>query len=263
MVNKRKEGKPSFRFFLNEAFIQSTNGMCNVINFTAYMKVKKFIIVSLWAGCIGVLGFSAITSAMPYQPEGPIRIITQDIPGSARSVDNGTEWQVETKKTGPGSAELSFSMADSDEVVCRVVMDSVDSASGKASTLNLLWNNPGRQPQVFQQADLLVVPGSPVPCDILPLDMMMGKSEPRNYEIKRQVAGQTFVDTFKVTCNSVGPASARTNGWLTGEDLTGPLVMISVVNARTGELVVRQLWAPGADWWIFEETPYHQSWQLR
>ncbi len=200
---------------------------------------------------------------MPYQPGGSIRIMTQGSPGAADSDGNVIEWVVATKKNGPGSASLSFTMAGSNQAFCQLIISSLDSASGAGASVNLVWGEPNRQPQVIQQADLLIVPGSPVPIDRLPLDMLTGKNSSRNYEIKRDAGGQTFVDTFQVTCSAIDNAAARTNGWLTGDGLPDQLMMITVVNARTGELVVRQLWAPGADWWIFEETPYHQSWQVR
>lgn len=234
-----------------------------MIKYPAYIKVKKFLIVSVLVWGIMVFGFSAGTSAMPYQPDGTIRIITHGSPQDADSGDDAIEWQVETKKTGPGSAILSFKMTGADQPFCRLDIKASDSGLGNAPFVSLLWNDPDRRPQVIQQADLLIVPGSPVPCDMLPLDMVTGKNESRNYEIKREVSGQTFVDNFQVTCSGIDNAAARKNGWLTGEDQPGKLVMITVINARTNALVVRQLWATGADWWIFEETPYYQSWQVR
>lgn len=234
-----------------------------MIIYSVYMKVKRVFIASALVWGIVVFGFSAGISAMPYQPGGSIRIITQSTPGETNSDENMVEWVVTTKKTSAASAELSFAMAGSDQPFCRLTIDASNVVSGALSSASLLWNDPDRQPQAIQQGDILVVPGSPVPCDLLPLDMLPGKKDAKNFEIRREVAGQTFVDHYEVTCAVVDTAAARKNGWLTGGDLSGELAMVTLRNVRTGELVVRQLWAPGADWWLFEETPYRQSWRAR
>ena len=236
----------------------------NVCNY--FMKkirdIGRPFFLSALAGGLVLLGFSTMADATPYQSGGTIRIITQSSSGDADSGGDAVEWRVETKKTGPESASVSFTISGTGQTVCRLIIGPSDPDSGAGSTVNLLWEEPGRKPQVIQQTDLLIAPGSPVPVDRLPLDMLAGKNDSRNYEIKRQVGGQTFTDNFQVTCADIDSTIARTNGWLTGDD-PGKLVMITVVNARTNALVVRQLWAPGADWWIFEETPYHQSRQVR
>ncbi|MFZ3095348.1 MAG: hypothetical protein WA081_02450 [Desulfosalsimonadaceae bacterium] len=225
------------------------------------MKKKSGIgrqfILSLLVWSMVLSGFSTLADATPYQPDGTIRIITQGSSGDADSGDDAVEWRVETEKSGPGSASVYFTMAGSDQPVCRLI------AASDTGSVSLVWTESGRRPQVIQQADLLIVPGSPVPVDRLPPDMASGKCDSRNYEIKRQVGGQAFTDHFQVTSSEIDGAAARTNRWLTGDDAPGKLVMITVVNARTNALVVRQLWAPGAAWWIFEETPYHQSRQVR
>jgi hypothetical protein len=227
------------------------------------MKVKRVFIASALVWGIVVFGFSAGISAMPYQPDGSIRIITQSAPGETNSDVNRVEWVVTTKKTSVGRAELSFAMAGSDQPFCRLTIGASNVVPGNLSSASLLWNDPDRQPQVIQQGDILIVPGSPVPCDLLPLDMLTGKKDAKNFEIRREVAGQAFVDNFEVTYAGIDGATARKNGWLTGDDLSGQLMMITMRNVRTRELVVRQLWAPGADWWLFEETPYRQSWRVR
>ena len=214
--------------------------------------------LSLLVWSMVVSGFSTLAAAAPYQPEKTVRIITLDASGDADFGGDAVEWLVETEKSGPGSATVSFTMVGSDQPLCRLM-----AASDAGSSVSLVWMESDRQPQVIQQADLLIVPGSPVPVDRLPPDMTAGKNDSRNYEIKRQVGGQTFTDHFQVTCADIDSTIARTNGWLTGDDAPGKLVMITLVNVRTNALLVRQLWVPGADWWIFEETPYHQSRQVR
>jgi hypothetical protein len=57
---------------------------------------------------------------------------------------------------------------------------------------------------------------------------------------------------------------ARNKGWLKyNKDVKGELRLIKAVNLRTDELMVQQLWADDGPWWIYEETPYRRSWQVR
>jgi hypothetical protein len=226
-----------------------------------YMDIKKFLTLffMVWV-CVSVaLAFPAMTLAEPYQPGETLRITTVPSPVELTSKGDPLEWSVAPQKSGQGNTILTFIMTDSDQVICRLTV----SGSDAKRVAHLTWDDSARPPKIIQQGELLIAPGSPVPCDMLPLGFLTGQYASKTYEVKRIAGGQTFMDGFQVDGVETDIAEARSNGWLTGQNQPKRLVMITAVNARTGQLAVRQLWVPGDDWWVFEETPYRQSWRMR
>lgn len=205
--------------------------------------------------CVAVLVFAAMAWAGPYQPGEALRISTVMVHGDPVSGDAALmDWTVVPQPSAKGETTLAFVMTETEREICRLVF------SSEKTSPTLIWKENPRPIQPIQAVDLLVAPGSPVPCDVLPADMASGAEASRNYEVKREAGGQVFMDAYRVEAVRMDITEARSNGWLKGSGSPEEIVMVTMTSLRTGALVVRQLWAPGEDWWRFEETPFRQSW---
>jgi len=115
-------------------------------------------------------------------------------------------------------------------------------------------------PIIKTENSFLVVPGYPVPCDILP----SSKSDsPVTFETRDEAGGRTFVKTYVFTCREVSFNEAMHKGWL-NENQKQPSNDMSVrmVCDDQGRLVVQQLWVDDEPWWRYEETPFRRSWLI-
>jgi hypothetical protein len=130
---------------------------------------------------------------------------------------------------------------------------------------------PGRQAE--SDNGLLLLPGYPAPCSVLPADQ--AESE-RFYDEKRSAGGRVFVRRYRVFWQDISLEEANSSGWLqappstdaavspsekTGDATAPPLRMLTAVDDDNAT-VVRQLWREGDHWWIYEETPFKRSWRV-
>ncbi|MBC2714674.1 MAG: hypothetical protein HF978_05125 [Desulfobacteraceae bacterium] len=217
---------------------------------------KTFIL--LMFACLYGLMSTHFSMALPYQPSASVVIMSGPSDDVDDSVDSSlVEWTVNPEKDSAGERFLSFYLADNQQLICRLFF----TGSGN----RIIWNNTTRVPHAIAQQDILIVPGANVPCDLLPVAQMLDSNKDAViYEVRRQAGGQTFVDRVQVESMEISPKDAVQKGWLPGDAQSfGRLVMIQAVNLRTNALLVKQLWAPGDDWWIYEETPTRQSWRVR
>lgn len=215
-----------------------------------------------WALLCGVIFAPAPAGSFPYQPSEIIQIVSESATGftEGRKADVYT-WRVvpETGQTG-GTKTLSFFRAMSDNRLCRLVLSEAGvilDADIEGVSSNMM----------IRKDDLLLIPGFPVPCDILPFQLMAGDhpSASRLYQINRSAGTQTFVDTLEVSTYPVTYKSAQSSGWIKNTQNVAPtdlLQVLKVVNPRTGDVLSVQLWVSNADWWIYEKTRLRQSWRL-
>ncbi len=131
------------------------------------------------------------------------------------------------------------------------------------SSGEVTWEGPGSSGKQLKAENLLIIPGASIPMNVLPVKRFFLGSEPLSYEIRSQAGGRTFVDRLRISSRPVSAGSARESGWLRIKgDAPQKLLLIEAVNPRNDELIVRQLWALGDAWWLYEETPFRRSWRL-
>ena len=204
--------------------------------------------------------------SFPYQPTETIRIMSESATDFNKSQTPDVHtWQVVPDPRQPdGALALSFFSEKSDSRLCRLVL----SPSGAILDADIAGINSN---MIIRKEDLLLIPGFPAPCDILPFQRMSREnagdnaSVPQLYPIKRSAGAQAFVDTLEIQTEGVPYEIAKANGWIKttrNVEPAGLLQMLKVVNQRTGEVVSMQLWAADADWWIYEKTLFRQSWRL-
>jgi len=223
----------------------------------------KFIKCVLCIFFLGVFYNPVLCLSFPYQVNDQIRIFSQHSAGPKTPDGNAVNWRVAPKFTKDGSLELSFykNVSDqpeaSDQPVCRISF----SGSGKPAA----WDGGPAGRDIILLDNLLIVPGFPAPCEILPVAQLKGKTDALIYDVRREVGGRVFIEKIQVTCIAVDINDALSKGWVTedGQPVSGGLWLIRAVNLRTDTLIVQQLWSSDGFWWIYEETPFRRSWMVR
>jgi hypothetical protein len=210
----------------------------------------------------GVVFSPVSVLSFPYQPSGEILIMSESLVDFSETPHSeGVIWRVVPQvNDADGMSELLFFKDGSDIQICRLVL----SSSGAILESEITGVNRN---MIIHDNDLLMVPGFPVPCDILPFQRMTGEQAPvsKIVNVKRSTANQTFVDTLEIKIYPIAFKEAQAKGWVIdtqNAELTGLLQVIEVINQQSGELLSLQLWNPDGDWWIFEKTSFRQSWRL-
>ena len=106
---------------------------------------------------------------------------------------------------------------------------------------------------------MLLMGGFPVACDILPLHQ---EASEKTYSEKTKAGERTFVKSMAIRREDISSQKARREGWIRGEDVDGKLLLFTAED-DDGELIVRQLWSETGSWWLYEETPFRQSWRVQ
>lgn len=126
------------------------------------------------------------------------------------------------------------------------------------------WEGKGAGIKGYHSENFLLMPGLSLPVDVFPVSQLRLLSKPAEYAFQRQAGGRTFVDRIQVSMHPVTSAQAREAKWIRVEEtIPDELTMIEAVDSQTGLLVAKQLWAPGSDWWLYEETPFRRSWRIQ
>jgi len=126
------------------------------------------------------------------------------------------------------------------------------------------WEGAGISGKQLKDEHLLIIPGSPIPMNVLPVNLVLQKSEPVEYKIQSKAGGRTFVEGIRVSAYMVTREQALRAGWLHNEgEVSSELHLVEAVDADTGDFLVKQLWENSGSWWLYEETLYRRSWRLR
>jgi hypothetical protein len=198
--------------------------------------------------------FSAKAWAFSYRPEASLRIYSEYKSPHEWAPVRSRVWKMEPQIASDGDYLLHFSQEShqsesSPLCTVRIHVDSGD----------IEWQGIGGKRRKTGHG-LLIHPGFPAPCDILPVEE---QDHTETYEERREAGGRTFVRTFSVSYMDVSREEARESGWLgEGDGEPEALQMITVVDKKD-RVVVKQLWPLGGTWWIYEETPFRRSWIIQ
>ena len=105
---------------------------------------------------------------------------------------------------------------------------------------------------------LVLSEGFPVPYDFLaPGDMSL-----RKVKIKKEAGGAVFSYQVEREIKEFSGEQAVQDGLVKGgvQSLVRGKSFKWIVVKKGGETLVRQLWAEGLPWWVYEETPFRKSW---
>ncbi len=118
----------------------------------------------------------------------------------------------------------------------------------------------GKTGQKKSDTGLLLVPGFPAPCDVLPIGR---QDSGRTYEERSEAGGRVFSRTYRISFAAFAVDEAKARGWIRAEDPgKAGLIMVALTDDR-GRPVVMQLWPADGSWWLYEETPLRRSWLIR
>jgi hypothetical protein len=211
--------------------------------------------VSIVLGIIGLLMLAAECPAFPYRPAAALSIVSEYTAlSSARP--HSQVWKV-VPETGPdGATLLRFFLEASSEavVLCELRLPPPGATGG------IQWTGAGKSGQKKSNAGILLVPGFPAPCDVLPVDAL---DNGKVYEEKAEAGGRVFSKSYRVSVVPLSIGEAKAAGWIRVENRGGEgLIMVSVAD-EAGRLVVKQLWPADGSWWLYEETPLRRSWLVQ
>jgi hypothetical protein len=216
------------------------------------MTAKPFSIFALLLlVCAAGLFFSVPAPAFPDSTAETFVIVTDTQPDpKAPDLADTVFWTVVRERKGAHSHAVSFYPEDSSEAICRILI----------SGSQIEWTGDIFSSNILHQDDLFVAPGFPVPCDVLPAELIAGSVEQKHYDIRRSAGSRSFLEQVTVSFFDVTVPEALEKQWLrenSADHLN--LRMVRAVHERTGELIVQQLWLEGGTWWVYEETPYRRS----
>lgn len=117
----------------------------------------------------------------------------------------------------------------------------------------------GKNGQKKSGEAILLLPGFPAPCDVLPV----GRDDRGSaYAERIEAGGRVFSKSYRVSFTAFSIADAEAMNWIRVQDpgRTG-LIMVTVTDER-GRPVLKQLWPADGSWWLYEETPLRRSWLI-
>jgi hypothetical protein len=202
-----------------------------------------------------LMTFAVECRAFFYRPAAALSIVSEYAALNDSAPPHTQVWKVVPEAASDGSATLRFFMeaASGTDAVCELCLP----PAGADGVIR--WRGMGNSAEKTSESGLLLTPGFPAPCDVLPL----GESnEGRRYLETSQAGGSLFTRSYLVSAESFSLAEAKAQGWIRGEAPgTADLIMITAADEQ-GRLALRQLWSVDGSWWLYEQTPLRRSWLL-
>jgi len=205
---------------------------------------------------IGLLAFAGECRAFPYRPAAALSIQSEYSAFNDSAPPHTQVWKVVPEAASDGAAILRFFLEASAEAVilCELRLPFPAGAG------EIRWEGMGKSGQKKSGAGILLAPGFPAPCDILPVGMQDSDGV---YEERVEAGGRMFLKSYRVSFDIVSVGEARAMGWIRVDDPgAAGLTMVTVIDEK-GRPVVKQLWPDDGSWWLYEETPLRRSWLLR
>jgi hypothetical protein len=216
----------------------------------------KNIVIKTGSILIAMLGLLALASecrAFFYRPAADVSILSEYAAFNDSAPPHTHVWKVVPEAGSDGAATLRFfpeAVAGSD-AVCELRLPSFGSAG------EIAWKGIGKSGEKRSGTGLLLVPGFPTPCDVLPVGE---NDEGRIYQEKSEAGGSVFTRSYRIFTRAFSVGEAKAMGWIkVDQQGASELAMVTVTDEK-GRLVVRQLWHAAGSWWLYEETPLRRSW---
>ena len=212
---------------------------------------RGFIVLA----AIGLLMFAGECLAFPYRPTAALSIVSEYAVFKGSGRPHTQVWKVVPETGSDGATLLRFSLEASAEAValCELRLP----APGAAGDIQ--WQGMGKTGQKKSGAGILLVPGFPAPCDVLPVSQ---EDSGTVYEEKVEAGGRVFSKSYRVAFNGFSVDEAKAMGWIRVDDQgRAGLIMVAVTDEK-GRPVVKQLWPADGSWWLYEETPLRHSWLI-
>ncbi len=204
---------------------------------------------------IALLMFADECRAFPYRPASALSLLSEYAAFNDSAPPHTQVWKVVPEVGPDGASILRFFLETSVEAgaVCEIRLPSPGAAG------DIQWKGMGNSGQKKSGAGILLLPGFPAPCDVLPV----GQGDRGGaYGERIEAGGRVFSKSYRVSFAAFTVAEAKAMGWIRVEDLgTAGLIIVTVTDER-GRPVVKQLWPVDGSWWLYEETPLRRSWLI-
>ena len=212
---------------------------------------------SILLAVIALLALAASESrAFPYRPVAALSILSE-YPASKDSTPPHTQvWKVVPEVDSDGVVVLRFLLEASMDsgTICELRLPPPGTDG------EIQWKGVGKSGQKIGTG-MLLVPGFPAPCDILPVSQGASGS---TYEERIEVGGRVFSKRYRVSFAAFSIGDAKAKGWIRAEETGATGLIMVAVTDESGRPVVKQLWpAGGGSWWLYEETPLRRSWLIQ
>jgi hypothetical protein len=219
-------------------------------------KIRVMRSGSVLLAVIGLLMLAGECRAFPYRPAAALSIVSEYAAFKDSAPPHTQVWKVVPQVGPDGASILRFFLEASAEAVtvCELRLPSPGAAG------EIQWEGMGRSGQQKKSGgDILLLPGFPAPCDVLPV----GRQDRGGaYEERVEAGGRVFSKSYRVSFDTVSVADARAMSWIRVEEPgKAGLIMIAVTDEK-GRPVVKQLWSADGTWWLYEETPLRRSWLI-
>ncbi|MBN2437445.1 MAG: hypothetical protein JXL20_02475 [Deltaproteobacteria bacterium] len=210
-----------------------------------------FILMAMF----GLLTLASDCRAFFYRPAAALSILSEYASLNGSAPPHTQVWKIVPEAGPDGAATLRFfqEAAAGSDAVCVLILP----PSGSVG--EIIRKEIGKSGEKRSVTGLLLAPGFPVPCDVLPLGE---KESGRVYMEKVEAGGRVFSRSYRVAFDGFRIGEAKAMGWIRGgEPGAAELIMVTVTDEK-GRLSVRQLWPAGGSWWLYEETPLRRSWLI-
>jgi len=204
---------------------------------------------------MGLLMLADECGAFPYRPATALSLLSEYTALNDSAPPRTQVWKVVPEVGPDGGSILRFLVEVSPEAgaVCELRLP----APGTAGDIQ--WKGMGKRGEKKSGAGILLLPGFPAPCDVLPVGQ---GDRGGTYGERIEAGGRVFSKSYRVSFTAFAVADAKAMGWIRGEDPgAAGLIMVAVTDEK-GRPVVKQLWPADGPWWLYEETPLRRSWRI-
>ncbi len=194
--------------------------------------------------------------AFSYRPAGTLSILSEYAAPAGSARPHTQVWKVVPQAGSDGATLLRFFLEAAADGIARCELRlPPPGAAGE-----IQWTGIGGTGQKKSGTGLLLVPGFPAPCDVLPVDQQQDSG--RAYEERSEAGGRVFSRSYRISFAAFSVGEAKAMGWIRVDDPGNRgLVMVAVTDEK-GRPVVKQLWPADGSWWLYEETPLRRSWLI-
>ena len=216
---------------------------------------KPWIYTSIFAGICYLMLTSTASALTPYQPEVRVEIMTEVTADHA----SGDPTIFSRIFAGPVQKISDACYTDFYNITSDLIGRLNFATAGIVS-----WEGTGGSVTRFQADNLCVMPGLSIPVDVLPVNQLISTTEPVVFDFHRKVGGRVFKDRIEISVYSVTIEQAQQEQWIRFmKKSPKELKMIEAKDLQTGQLIVKQLWAIGSGWWLYEQTLFRRSWRIK
>ncbi len=218
-------------------------------------KIRAIHSGTVLLAVIALLMLADACGAFPYRPAAAVSIVSEYAAFNTSAPPHTQVWKVVPEVGPDGTSILRFFPEASAETipVCELRIPS----PGVGGEIG--WNGMGKGGQKKSGEGMLLLPGFPAPCDVLPV----GRGDrDKAYEDRIEAGGRVFSKSYRVSFALFSVADAQAMSWIRVADPgAAGLIMVTVTDDR-GRAVLRQLWPADGSWWLYEETPLRRSWLI-